>query len=458
MMMSTAVNSNDISRPDTAALTLVVGLGVTGLSCVRYLASQGGRLAVIDSRDNPPGLRQLRDEFPDVEFLAGGFSAAAFAAAQRLVVSPGVSLKEPLIEQARSRGAEVIGDIELFVRGARAPIVAITGSNGKSTVTTLLGEMALAAGVRAAVGGNLGTPALELLDESVELYVLELSSFQLERVRSLRAKAAVVLNLSVDHMDRYDTYAEYIQAKAVIYRHAETAVVNADDAVARELAHSPKMIGFSLHRPRADDYGICESSGVSWLCRGEQLLLRTDAMPAAGRHNQANALAALALGEAVGLPLNAMLSAIGSFEGLAHRTEYVAEFGGVRWFNDSKGTNVGACIAALEGLDGGDQSRTVLIAGGDCKGADFSRLAEIAPRYVRTLVLIGRDAPQIEQAIGGAVPCVRAVDMGDAVRRAAGHAHEGDRVLLSPACASFDMFENYLQRGEIFMAAVRELA
>lgn len=457
-MMSTAINSNDKRRRDTAALTLVVGLGITGLSCVRYLASRGGRLAVIDSRDNPPGLRQLRDEFPEVELFAGGFSANIFDDAQRLVVSPGVSLKEPLIEQARLRGAEVTGDIELFVREARVPIVAITGSNGKSTVTTLLGEMALAAGVRAAVGGNLGTPALELLDESVELYVVELSSFQLERVQSLRAKAAVVLNLSVDHMDRYDSYEEYIQAKSVIYRDAETAVVNADDAVARELAHSPKVISFSMRQPRAGHYGLCESSGVSWLCRGEQLLLRTDAMPAAGRHNQANALAALALGEAVGLPMNAMLKAIGSFGGLAHRTEYVAEIDRVRWFNDSKGTNVGACIAALEGLDRGDQSLTVLIAGGDCKGADFSRLAEIAPRYIRALVLIGRDAPQIEQELRDVVPCLRAADMGDAVRRAAALAHEGDRVLLSPACASFDMFENYMQRGEIFMAAVRGLA
>jgi UDP-N-acetylmuramoylalanine--D-glutamate ligase len=458
MMMSTAVNSNDNSQADTALLTLVVGLGVTGLSCVRYLASHGARLAVIDSRDNPPGQRQLRDEFPDVELLSGGFCADVFADAQRLVVSPGVSLREPLIEQARLRGAEVIGDIELFVREARAPIVAITGSNGKSTVTTLLGEMAQAAGVRAAVGGNLGTPALELLDESIELYILELSSFQLERVQSLRAAAAVVLNLCADHMDRYESYAEYIQAKAVIYRHVETAVVNADDAVARELAHSPKVISFSLQQPQAGHYGLCESSGVSWLCRGRQLLLRTDAMPAAGRHNQANALAALALGEAVGLPMDAMLNAIRSFGGLAHRTEHVAEIRGVSWFNDSKGTNVGACIAALEGLHRDDLSQTVLIAGGDCKGADFSRLAEIAPRYVRALVLIGRDAPQIEQAIGGAVACVRAGDMGDAVRQAAALAHAGDRVLLSPACASFDMFENYMQRGEIFMAAVRELA
>ena len=439
-------------------MTLIVGLGSTGLSCVRFLADKGIPVRVTDSRDHPPGLQHLRDEYPHVALYSGAFTADVFASAQRLIVSPGVSLQEPLIQQAISRGVEVIGDVELFLREVRVPVVAITGSNGKSTVTTLLGEMAKTAGVRAAVGGNLGTPVLELLDEENTLYILELSSFQLETVHSLRAKAAVILNLSADHLDRYDSYEEYVQAKAVIYHNAETAVVNEDDPAAMQLAENASRISFGMHSPQPHQYGICESDAAQWLCRGEQLLLQTSSIPAAGKHNQANALAALALGEAVGLPMDAMLRAIRDFHGLAHRTWFVAEIDHVRWYNDSKGTNVGASIAALEGLDMADESRSILIAGGDCKGADFSPLAALLPDYVRALVLIGRDAPQIAKAVGGAVPDVNAVDMNEAVRLAADLARPGDRVLLSPACASFDMYENYMQRGEAFMQAVGRLA
>ncbi len=455
--MSTAIKRNETMEQMAAPMTLIVGLGSTGLSCVRFLAGRDIRLAVIDSRDHPPCLQQLRDEFPDVALFTGAFEADVFEAAERLIVSPGVSLKEPQIQQAISRGIEVIGDVELFLRQVNVPVVAITGSNGKSTVTTLLGEMAKIAGLRAGVGGNLGTPVLELLDEANELYILELSSFQLETIRSLRAKAAVILNLSADHMDRYDSYEEYMQAKAVIYRNAETAVVNLDDSAAMQLAENAHSISFCMQAPRQDQYGICDADGVQWLCRGEQLLLETSAIPASGKHNQANALAALALGEAVGLPMDAMLLAIRSFRGLAHRTWFVAEIDHVRWYNDSKGTNPGATIAALEGVDMADESRSILIAGGDCKGADFSRLAALLPAYVRALVLIGRDAPHIDKAVGGAVPVVNAVDMNDAVRLAAGLARPGDRVLLSPACASFDMYENYMQRGEAFMQAVGRL-
>ena len=441
-----------------APMTLIVGLGSTGLSCVRFLAGRDIRLAVIDSRDHPPGLQQLRDEYPDVALFTGAFDADVFAAAERLVVSPGVSLKEPMIQQAISRGIEVIGDVELFLREVSVPVVAITGSNGKSTVTTLLGEMAKTAGVRAGVGGNLGIPVLDLLDEKNELYILELSSFQLETIRSLRARAAVILNLSADHLDRYDSYEEYVQAKAVIYHNAEIAIVNLDDPAAMQLAENSRSISFCMRAPQPDQYGICDVDAVQWLCRGEQLLLQTAAIPSAGKHNQANALAALALGEAVGLPMNSMLRAIRDFRGLAHRTWFVAEINHVRWYNDSKGTNVGASIAALEGLDMADESRSILIAGGDCKGADFSPLADKLPAYVRALVLVGRDAPLIDKAVNGAVPGVNAVDMNDAVRLAADLARPGDRVLLSPACASFDMYENYMQRGEAFMEAVGRLA
>lgn len=456
--MSTVNESNKIKQQMEAPMTLIVGLGATGLSCVRFLADRNIRLAVIDSRNRPPGLQQLRDEFPDVALFTGGFDAAVFKAAQRLVVSPGVSLKEPLIQQAISRGVDVIGDVELFLREVSAPVVAITGSNGKSTVTTLLGEMAKIAGLNAGVGGNLGTPALDLLNEKNELYILELSSFQLETIHSLRAKAAVVLNLSADHMDRYDSFDEYVRAKAVVYRNAETAVINLDDTAAMQLADNTHSISFCTSSPQPGQYGICDVDGEPWLCRGEQPLLETSAIPAAGKHNQANALAALALGEAVGLPIDAMLLAIKGFRGLDHRTCLVADIDHVRWYNDSKGTNVGACIAALEGLDMADQSRSILIAGGDCKGADFSRLADQLPAYVRALVLIGRDAAQIEKAVAGTVPAVTAADMNDAVRIAAGLACAGDRVLLSPACASFDMYQNYMQRGEAFIEAVGRLA
>lgn len=456
--MSTVNESNKIKQQMEAPMTLIVGLGATGLSCVRFLADRNIRLAVIDSRNRPPGLQQLRDEFPNVALFTGGFDATVFKAAQRLVVSPGVSLKEPLIQQAISRGVDVIGDVELFLCEVSAPVVAITGSNGKSTVTTLLGEMAKIAGLNAGVGGNLGTPALDLLNEKNELYILELSSFQLETIHSLRAKAAVVLNLSADHMDRYDSFDEYVRAKAVVYRNAETAVVNLDDTAAMQLADNTHCIGFSTSSPQQGQYGICDVDGEPWLCRGEQPLLETSAIPAAGKHNQANALAALALGEAVGLPIDAMLLAIKGFRGLDHRTCLVADIDHVRWYNDSKGTNVGACIAALEGLDMADQSRSILIAGGDCKGADFSRLADELPAYVRALVLIGRDAAQIEKAVAGTVPAVTAADMNDAVKLAAGLACAGDRVLLSPACASFDMYQNYMQRGEAFIEAVGRLA
>jgi UDP-N-acetylmuramoylalanine--D-glutamate ligase len=449
--------SSNIKQQMEAPMNLIVGLGSTGLSCVRFLAGRDIRLAVIDSRDHPPGLQQLRDEYPHVALHTGAFTADVFAAAERLIVSPGVSLQEPLIQQAISRGVEVIGDVELFLREVSVPVVAITGSNGKSTVTTLLGEMAKTAGVRAAVGGNLGTPVLELLDEENALYILELSSFQLETIHSLRAKAAVILNLSADHLDRYDSYDEYVQAKAVIYHNAEIAVVNLDDPAAMRLADTARTVSFSMRPPQSDQYGICEVEGVQWLCRGEQPLLQTSAIPAAGKHNQANTLAALALGEAVGLPMDAMLQAIRDFRGLAHRTWFVAEIDHVRWYNDSKGTNVGASIAALEGLDMADESRSILIAGGDCKGADFSPLAALLPAYVRALVLLGRDAPQIAKAVGGAVPGVNAADMNEAVRLAADLARPGDRVLLSPACASFDMYENYMQRGEAFMQAVGRL-
>jgi UDP-N-acetylmuramoylalanine--D-glutamate ligase len=443
-----------------AVKTLIVGLGKTGLSCARYLARRGEPFAVTDSREKPPGLDQLREEMPDCAVFLGSFQAEVFEAAGRLLVSPGVAVSEPLIQAAAARGVEILGDIELFAREAAAPVVAITGSNGKSTVTTLVGEMAGAAGLRVAIGGNLGEPALDLLDPQVELYVLELSSFQLETTRSLRAAAAVVLNLSPDHMDRYPSLDAYAAAKAVIYQGARTGLINRDDPrVAAMTGSAEEELGFTLGSPAKGDFGICQVEGAAWLCVGGEPLLAVQELLIPGRHNLANALAALALGSAVDLPLAAMLQALRSFPGLPHRTQFVAEKGGVRWYNDSKGTNVGATVAALEGLHPlqGDD-RTVLIAGGDCKDADFTALAPVVERTVRAVVLIGRDAPAIEAVLKGRSRLVHARDLPEAVSQALELAQPGDRVLLSPACASFDMFRNYEHRGQAFVEAVEGLA
>jgi UDP-N-acetylmuramoylalanine--D-glutamate ligase len=402
----------------------------------------------------------MRAGLPDVPLFLGGFDESAFSAADRLVVSPGVPLIEPAVAAAMARGIEVIGDIELFARAVRAPVVAITGSNGKSTVTSLLGEMARTAGVRAAVGGNLGRPALDLLDTAVELYILELSSFQLETTWSLRPRAATVLNVSADHMDRYPSVEVYAQTKARILCGAEVAVLNRDDSrVAAMGGIAGRDLGFSLGAPKAaGDYGLLERDGTAWLARGEAPLMRADELGIAGRHNLANALAALALGGECALATSAMLDALRAFRGLPHRTVLIAERKGVRWYDDSKGTNPGATAAALSGLiDPRADARAVLIAGGDCKGADFTELASEVVRTTRAAVLIGRDAPSIERAIAGRLPVRRAADMEEAVRLADELACPGDSVLLSPGCASFDMFENYEHRGRAFAAAVRSL-
>ncbi len=439
--------------------TLIVGLGKTGLSCARYLAAKGVPAAVTDSREAPPGLDELREELPDTALFLGGFDAAVFEAAERLVVSPGVPVSEPLIQAARERGVPVIGDIELFAQEARAPVAAITGSNGKSTVTTLLGRMAEQAEIRVAVGGNLGAPALDLLDDQVQLYVLELSSFQLETTCSLSADVAVVLNVSADHMDRYRGIEDYAATKASIYSNARGRVFNLDDPLVMAMSGATgEERFFTLGRPGAGEYGIQRDGGEIWLCRGNHRLIGAAELKITGSHNLANALTALAMGELLGLPEAAMLEALRDFPGLPHRTQFVMEREGVRWFNDSKGTNVGACIAALEGFKDGTAGKTVLIAGGDGKGADFTPLKPVVAETARAVILIGRDGPLIAGAIGDAVPVLSAEDMVQAVSLAAGQAQPGDRVLLSPACASFDMYRNYQHRGEVFVDAVRGLA
>jgi len=436
------------------ARTLVVGLGVTGLSCARFLARRGVEVAVTDSREQPPALAAIQQELPDIALFLGGFDREAFARAQRIVVSPGISLQEPLLVDAQRRGVEVIGDIELFARSVTAPVVAITGSNGKSTVTTLVGAMARRAGKDVRVGGNLGVPALDLIQEQEpELYVLELSSFQLESLSSLRPCAATVLNVSPDHLDRYDSLVSYAQAKQRIFQGAAVQVVNRDDPVACALAGgSGTVIGFTLQAPRGADFGVSVAGNTRWIAKGSERWMPAAEVRMPGRHNLANALAALALGEAAGLERAAMLQVLREFQGLPHRAQWVGEYQGVRWFNDSKGTNIGAALAAIRGFEG----PLVLIAGGRGKGADFRQLADGMDDRVKAVVLLGEAAQEIADALAGRVDTVFVSDMTNAVRSAAALAHRGDTVLLSPACASFDMFNDYQHRGDVFMQAVRE--
>ena len=435
--------------------TLIVGLGKTGLSCARFLAAHGEEIAITDSRERPPGLADLRELLPDAAVFLGGFSEDALKRADRVVLSPGVAADSPFVAKARAQGLPVLGDIELFAHYAHAPIVGITGANGKSTVTTLVGLMAERAGKKVRVGGNLGTPALDLLGkDEPELYVLELSSFQLEITDSLPCVAATVLNLSPDHMDRYQGMQDYAAAKARIFRHCRTAVLNREDTWVKDMAADVKRrVSFGLDAPTAGDYGLIGSGSTAWLARGTERLMPASVLRIRGGHNLANALAALALGEAAGLPMEAMLQELGEFRGLPHRMEFVTESKGVAWYDDSKGTNVGATLAAVQGVT----QPLVLIAGGDGKGQDFTPLAAALKR-ARGAVLLGKDAALIESALAGRVPVKRVKDMEEAVLAAAELARPGDVVLLSPACSSLDMFENFEHRGRVFAAAVRRLA
>lgn len=434
--------------------SLVVGMGKTGISMLRFLHGIGVECAVTDSRQEPPGLQSLIEEFPGVATFIGGFDDKVFAQADVILLSPGVSPSEPAIAAAERRGVPVIGDIEIFAHFVDAPVVAITGSNGKSTVTTLIAQMAKASGLDVRVGGNLGIPALELLRNGrPDLYVLELSSFQLECTHTLESAAAVVLNISADHMDRHGTLAEYAAIKSSIYRGDGTMVINRDDPWSAAMAEPLRSkISYGLSIPRSDEYGLINQGGQQWLARGSKGLMMTRDMRIPGRHNLSNALAALALGEAIELDLGAMLDTLRSFEGLPHRTQWVAKIDGVNWYNDSKGTNVGATVAALKGLTG----RQVLIAGGIGKDADFTPLADALVEKGKAVVVFGRDAELIAEAVGNVVPVFHAVSLERAIDKAAAIAESGDAVLFSPACASFDMFSNYEERGRAFMALVRE--
>ncbi|MDT8281197.1 MAG: UDP-N-acetylmuramoyl-L-alanine--D-glutamate ligase [Gammaproteobacteria bacterium] len=444
-----------VTKPEQAVYTLVVGLGKTGLSAVRYLRAIGEPVIVVDSRDVPPGLSVLKNEYRDVELHTGAFDVSLFTGAHRIIVSPGVAMVEPALVAARKNNIEIIGDIDLFSHEVNAPVIGITGSNGKSTVTTLLALMASQAGLKSVASGNIGIPVLDSLDSEVALYVLELSSFQLETLQHLPMKAAVVLNISADHLDRYESMASYAMSKQAIYQNAEIMVLNKDDEVASQVnGLSGKQIRFTLAEPGEGEFGLCQDeSAISSLCFGRQKLVAVADLQLKGKHNMQNALAALALGYAAGLPFDAMITALKEFRGLPHRTQLVARIDDVNWINDSKATNVGAAIAAMLGLPG----KHVLIAGGMGKGADFSDLTAVVKQHCRAVILMGEDADRIQSVMPESVIVKQVADMQSAVLAAKELALPGDNVLLAPACASFDMFDNFEHRGDVFLQSVQVL-
>jgi UDP-N-acetylmuramoylalanine--D-glutamate ligase len=428
---------------------VVVGLGVTGISIARYLARLKFNFVIADSREQPPSTEQLQEALGNIAVFSGTFDENLFSNASHLIVSPGISLSEKAIAKAISKGVQITGDIDLFACSTDAPVIAITGSNGKSTVTSLLGEMADAAGVKTGVGGNLGVPALDLLEQAADLYVLELSSFQLERTKVLNSAASTVLNVTADHLDRHKDITDYAEQKQRVFLGNGVMVINVGDPIVSAMQEEGRRtLTFSIQQKA--DFWIGKDQDNKYLMHGEKPLLALSELPLEGRHNAANALAALALGSAIGLDEQAMCKALKLFKGLAHRMQRVAEVRGVVWVNDSKATNIGACVAALQGYD----QKVILIAGGDAKGADMSELAPSIKEKAKCVVLMGKDAGLIAQALNGCVPVYEAENMLQAVTIAASIAEAADSVLLSPACASLDQYKNYQDRGDQFTAAV----
>lgn len=440
---------------------MVVGLGVTGLSVVDYLSRQGAIITVIDSRHVPPKLSDCRAKFPKVRVMTGELEPDSFRRVDRVILSPGVPVNHPAIQAAIKAGTEVIGDVELFAREAKKPIIAITGSNGKSTVSALVADMLKAAGHKVGLGGNYGTPALSLLDEDVDFYVIECSSFQLETTESLRASVATILNLTPDHMDRYTNTAQYLQAKMRIFNHCETAVINRSQPFIPTIKGGAGVpqISFGLDVPPNNDYGLINLKDGPWLAKGLETFLPVKDVPLLGQHNIANVLAAMALCDAVGVNLEVMVEAIKNFKGLPHRCELVEEFNQVAWINDSKGTNVGATISALEGLDNRVKGKWVVILGGQSKETDFSPLYEPVCQKCKGVILIGETASNLHELFSSSgLQLYGATSMSQAVAHAYNCAAPGDGVLLSPACSSFDMFRNFEARGQAFKREVQRLA
>ncbi len=426
---------------------VIIGLGKTGLSCVTYFRQRGITPLVMDTRENPPGKESLP---ADCRLITGPLDAEILCSASLIVASPGIALATPALQAAQVAGVEIVGDIELFAREAKAPVVAITGSNGKSTVTTLVGLMAEQAGFKVGIGGNIGTPAQDLLLHRADLYVLELSSFQLETTSSLQPAAAVILNLSEDHLDRYDGMAGYLAAKQRIFANAKHIVVNRDDAATLPPQHAYWQ-SFGLN---SESYGRVQQDDGLWLSVDGKPVLSVAELNIVGAHNQMNALAAMALADAVGIPQVAQLTVLRSFTGLAHRCQFVRDVNGFRRINDSKATNVGSTLAAVAGVGESVQGRLWLLAGGQGKGQDFSPLQPVLANQIYRMVCFGQDAGILMELADNTQ---RVADLDEAVRCVAAEVQPGDWVLLAPACASLDQFRNFEQRGQRFADLVNAL-
>jgi len=432
---------------------LVMGMGLTGASCARYFAARGIVAEFIDTRDNPPGMDAILDVMPDARIHVGEPLPALRSTIERIVVSPGFDKGASLLGDAHGRNIEIVSDIDLFAAECTAPIIAITGSNGKSTVTAMVGEALTAAGLSTAVGGNIGTPALDLLDCDVDVVALELSSFQLERSRAIPVAAAVVLNLSPDHLDQHGDMAAYRAAKARIYADCKHAVVNRDEPdLARLVKRGTPVTTFGLDQPATGQLGICRTARGECIACGDDILIAVDELPLIGRHNLSNAMAALALGAALGVNLNGMAQALRRFRGLAHRMQVVSTAVGVQWIDDSKATNVAAALMSLAAIE----DPFVLIAGGDAKGASFKTLAAALEGRSGAVILFGRDARQMATELTGSCQLQVVTDMHEAVGAALQLVAPGHTVLLAPACSSLDMYRNFAERGEKFAAAVQE--
>lgn len=475
---------------------LLVGLGESGLACARWMLAQGASLTVVDTRETPPGLQELKAENPHV-VLAHTVSSIAWTFT-RVVVSPGLAphhaLMQSVLNEARAHQTPVDCELDLFAdalaalketRGYQPKLVGVTGTNGKTTTVRMVECLCRFAGKSVVAAGNISPAALDALrmqlerDALPEVWVLELSSFQLHWTKRLHLDASTVLNISQDHLDWHADMHEYMRDKFRIFTPGAACILNRDDDLVRgaEVPSESTCVTFGMGAPVAvGDYGLIREGGMLWLSQllgdpelppssrrkkvdaiepSQKLLMPTEALQVAGLHNASNALAALALCESLGMPMAKLLHGLRNYRGEPHRVEHVLQLDGVDFFDDSKGTNVGATVAAILGLS----RPTVLIAGGDGKGQDFEPLAEPVARHCKAVVLIGKDADRMMQVFNGTgVPCMRAETLPEAVVLAAGQAKSGDCILLSPACASLDMFKNYVHRAEVFVQAVRDLA
>lgn len=455
--MNTSAHTNT-QRPiaDQFSVATVAGLGATGFSVVRYLRARGLTVFVVDSRLNPPMADQLKDAYPEVKAHYGSLACDYLREAELVIASPGLSLKLPELLEAKRAGAHIIGDVELFLRENQAPVIAITGSNGKSTVTTLVGEMCKAGGYQPLVAGNIGKPVLDALtdNEAYNVAVLELSSFQLESTVMVGAQSATILNISSDHMDRYDSMGDYVLAKARVLRGAKRAVIPRHEEQLEQITRVAERLSFGLDEPITEqDYGVSRHKSGRWLVKGRTRLMLLADVPLIGMHNISNVLSALALVDFLAIPVETLIRAITDFQGLPHRMQTVSDRAGVKWVNDSKATNVGATTTALRSLE----AQVYWLAGGDGKGADFDELKDVLPGPVLHAILFGQDAQSIEESISSCVKTTRVDSLQAAVELANELAMKGDIVLLSPACASFDMFKSFEDRGQQFAEIVNLL-